>query len=74
VTLLRSVLLSQWAPTPVQRSIFALVAAALCGTMLNSFTIDTIHWRHFWLLLALGWMPVTQSVHFTTTALRRRLS
>jgi O-antigen ligase len=74
VTLLRSVLLSQRAPTPVQRSIFALVAAALCGTMLNSFTIDTIHWRHFWLLLALGWMPVTQSVHFTTTALRRRLS
>jgi len=58
LTLIRSVLLSQKAASPVQRSLFALVAAALCGTLLNSFTIDTLHWRHFWLLLALGWMPL----------------
>jgi O-antigen ligase len=74
VTLLRSVLLSQRAATPIQRSLFALVAAAICGTMLNSFTIDTLHWRHFWLLLALGWMPVWQGVRVTTTTLQRRLS
>jgi hypothetical protein len=74
VTLLRSVLLSQRATSSVQRSVFALVAAAIVGTMLNSFTIDTLHWRHFWLLLALGWMPVSQSVRITTTTLQRRLS
>jgi hypothetical protein len=41
-----------------QRAVFALITAAICGTLLNSFTIDTLHWRHFWLLLALGWMPL----------------
>ena len=58
LTLTRSVLLSQKALNRAQRSLFALIAAALCGTLLNSFTIDTLHWRHFWLLLALGWMPL----------------
>lgn len=58
VTLTRALLLSQKAVSRAQRSLFALVAAALFGTLLNSFTIDTLHWRHYWLLLALGWMPV----------------
>lgn len=58
ITLIRSVALSQTAPRLFQRSLFALVAASLCGTLLNSLTIDTLHWRHFWLLLALGWMPL----------------
>jgi len=57
-TLIRSLLLSRKAANLIQRSLFALVAAALCGSLLNSFTIDTLHWRHFWLLLALGWMPL----------------
>jgi O-antigen ligase len=74
VTLLRSTLLSQRATSAAQRSLFALVAAAICGTMFNSFTIDTLHWRHFWLLLALGWMPVTQSVQIINRQVRRRLS
>jgi len=58
LTLVRSALLSQKAGNSVQRSLFALVASALVGTLLNSFTIDTLHWRHFWLLLAVGWMPL----------------
>jgi hypothetical protein len=57
VTLVRSLVLAQKAFNAIQRSLFALIAAALCGTLLNSFTIDTLHWRHFWLVLALGWMP-----------------
>jgi O-antigen ligase len=57
-TLIRSLVLSQRAANAIQRSLFALVAAALCGTLLNSLTIDTLHWRHLWLLLALGWMPL----------------
>ena len=72
VTLTRSLVLSQRATSLVQRSLFALVAAALCGTLLNSFMIDTLHWRHFWLLLALGWMPLwkpeLQSLRKATTS------
>jgi O-antigen ligase len=58
ITLTRATILSQKAMQSGQRSLFALVSAALFGTLINSFTIDTLHWRHFWLLLALGWTPV----------------
>lgn len=61
LTLARSLVLSFRARKPTQRAMFALVTAAICGTLLNSFTIDTLHWRHFWLLLALGWMPLWKS-------------
>jgi O-antigen ligase len=57
-TLVRSLVLSQKAMTAFQRSIFCLVAAALVGALVNSFAIDTLHWRHLWLLLAIGWMPL----------------
>jgi len=30
-----------------------LIFAILLGTLLNSFFIDSLHWRHFWLLMAL---------------------
>jgi O-antigen ligase len=29
--------------------------AAWCGLLLNSFVVDTLHWRHLWLLAALIW-------------------
>ncbi len=32
-----------------------VLLASLLGTLANSFVIDTIHWRHLWLLLALSW-------------------
>jgi O-antigen ligase len=35
----------------------AVVAAALAGVVVESAVIDTIHWRHLWLLLALAWTP-----------------
>ena len=37
--------------------LLAVVAAALVGVGVESAVIDTIHWRHLWLLLALAWMP-----------------
>jgi O-antigen ligase len=61
LTLARSLVLSFRARQPSQRAMFALITAAIGGTLLNSFTIDTLHWRHFWLLLALGWMPLWTS-------------
>jgi O-antigen ligase len=58
LTLSRSVVLTFRAGKSSQRAMFALITAAFCGTLVNSFTIDTLHWRHFWLLLALAWMPL----------------
>jgi hypothetical protein len=58
LTLVRSLLLSQKSAHRFQRAMFAMVAAAIIGMLLNSFAIDTLHWRHFWILLALGWMPL----------------
>jgi hypothetical protein len=41
------------------RDTFGISAAALfaawCGLVLNSFFVDTLHWRHLWLLAALIW-------------------
>ncbi len=70
ITVVRTLLLSQKSADRSQRALFALITAAICGTMLNSFTIDTLHWRHFWLLLALGWMPIWKT-DSTVTCERR---
>lgn len=35
----------------------SVITATLAGLLFNSFFIDTLHWRHFWLLLALSWIP-----------------
>jgi hypothetical protein len=40
--------------TPVWGLSPAVLAASLLAVMFQSFVIDTIHWRHFWLLLALA--------------------
>ena len=29
--------------------------AAWCGLLVNSLVVDTLHWRHLWLLAALIW-------------------
>ena len=33
----------------------AALLASWCGLLANSVFIDTLHWRHFWLLAALIW-------------------
>lgn len=40
----------------------AIITAALVGLLFNSIFIDTLHWRHFWLLLALPWIPIQSGV------------
>ena len=72
LTLYRAFVLSHRASNGRQRPIFALVAAAILGTLLNSLVIDTLHWRHFWLLLALGWMPLWDSSPLHAPSLIRR--
>jgi hypothetical protein len=37
------------------RGIYVASAACLCGHLINSGVVDTVHWRHLWFLLALPW-------------------
>jgi O-antigen ligase len=48
------------------RDLFAVVTAGLLGLFVNGLVIDTIHWRHFWFLLALAWW-VPQAVRSAKT-------
>lgn len=36
-------------------SLSAVVFASLLGILANSFFVDTLHWRHFWMLLGIAW-------------------
>jgi O-antigen ligase len=44
----------------------AALLGAWCGMLLNSFFVDTLHWRHFWLVAALIWAGTMRG------AIRRR--
>ncbi len=39
-------------------NLYFVIFASLIGLAFNSFFVDTLHWRHFWLLLALAWVPM----------------
>ena len=40
------------------RDEFVLMVSVLCGALFNSLFIDSLHWRHFWFLLALPWFAL----------------
>ncbi|RFU64881.1 O-antigen ligase family protein [Peribacillus glennii] len=37
---------------------YLVIFASLVGLVFNSFFVDTLHWRHFWVILALAWCPL----------------
>ena len=43
----------------------SVIAASLLGILVNSAVIDTLHWRHLWLLLAFPWVstPKKEETH-----------
>ena len=41
---------------------YIVIFASLIGLAFNSFFVDTLHWRHFWLLLSLAWFPALNSI------------
>lgn len=43
-----------------QRDKFLLIVSVLCGALINSLFIDSLHWRHLWFLLALPWIALGQ--------------
>jgi hypothetical protein len=45
-----------WKTTdPYWEKIFFVASACILGHIVNSGVVDTLHWRHFWFLLALPW-------------------
>lgn len=57
-SLARSTWLALAAHDTRMQVVMAMVAASLFGHAVESFVIDTVHWRHFWVLLAIAWAPV----------------
>jgi hypothetical protein len=42
----------------------AALLAAWCGVLANSLFIDTLHWRHLWLLAALIWAGAALRIRY----------
>lgn len=55
LSLLRTLRLARAARSARWRNFFTFLAACIIGLLVNSIVIDTLHWRHFWLLLGLAW-------------------
>ncbi|WP_277585655.1 O-antigen ligase family protein [Psychrobacillus antarcticus] len=53
-------LCSYWSSKREDGVFYVVIFASLIGLAFNSFFVDTLHWRHFWLLLALAWIPLNE--------------
>lgn len=49
---------SYWQSVGEYSVLFIVIFVSLCGLAFNSFFIDTLHWRHLWIILALAYFPV----------------
>ena len=54
-------------PGLLQRE-FTVAYAATVGIVAESVIIDTVHWRHFFVLLALVWGPMVAARHYAVPA------
>lgn len=59
VTIVRSIWLSKHT-TGRNKGFFIIITSSIIGILFNSMFIDTMHWRHLWLLLALPWIGVSK--------------
>ena len=55
LTLGRSLAMTRRTNSIFWRRVFLIAAACIVGHMVNSAVVDTVHWRHYWFLLALPW-------------------
>lgn len=58
-TMARSISVIERAEDPWFREMNLVVLACIVGHLVNSFVIDTVHWRHIWFIYALPWSPVS---------------
>jgi hypothetical protein len=54
-SLIRGLVMGWRTRDPFWQKIFFIASACILGHIINSGVVDTVHWRHFWLLLALPW-------------------
>jgi O-antigen ligase len=59
---MRSLRLARAARSEIWRLAAIVNAACLLGTLVNSAVVDTLHWRHMWILLAIPWVS-THRIH-----------
>jgi hypothetical protein len=64
LTLLRAV----YASYQTKATIYIICTAAILGLLINSLVIDTLHWRHFWILLAIPWVYKKSDKKLMSTA------
>jgi O-antigen ligase len=43
-----------------RKPLHGIVVASIAGMLVGVLTIDPLHWRHFWLLFALAWLPISR--------------
>lgn len=59
--------------TRSQRPLYGVVVASIVGMMVGVISIDPLHWRHFWLLFALAWMPLTKTSNISSLKSKEKL-
>lgn len=64
-TLLNAIIRAGSATSMLWRGIYIAAAACVCGHLVNSGVVDTLHWRHLWFLFALAWIPDPSSLKHT---------
>jgi hypothetical protein len=55
VCLVRGIVMGWRTKDPYWEKIFFIASACIMGHIINSAVVDTVHWRHYWFLLALPW-------------------
>ena len=60
-SMLRAIWLALGVREPRLQVAMAMVAASLAAICVESLVIDSVHWRHMWVLAAMAWVPVVQS-------------
>jgi O-antigen ligase len=73
-TMARCVTLMRRAVDPRIREISLAVFATIAGHLVNSFVIDTVHWRHIWFIYALPWVSAPLYRRLRAVPVPRRLA
>ncbi|HXE12755.1 MAG TPA: O-antigen ligase family protein [Bryobacteraceae bacterium] len=66
VCLGRGIVMGWKTQDPYWEKIYFIASACILGHIINSAVVDTLHWRHYWFLLALPWYQpnaLTERMH-----------
>jgi hypothetical protein len=73
-TMARSIALIRRAENPWLREINVVVLATIAGHLVNSFVIDTVHWRHIWFIYSLPWVSAQLCEYSSPVFIRHGLA